>query len=71
MVPAPKKTVLITGCSSGGMGEVLAQAFHKAGLHIIATARNPAKMADLASLGIETLPLDVLDAAEVRLFFSS
>lgn len=60
-----KRTVLITGCSSGGMGAALAQAFHKAGLHVIATARNPVKMADLASLGIEILPLDVLDDASI------
>lgn len=60
-----KKTVLITGCSAGGMGAALAQAFHKSGLHVIATARNPTKMAELAALGIETLTLDVLDEASI------
>ncbi|KAH8594986.1 putative short-chain dehydrogenases/reductase [Bisporella sp. PMI_857] len=56
----PKQTVLITGCSDGSLGAALAVAFHKAGLHVYATSRNPSKMAHLASLGIETLTLDVL-----------
>jgi len=56
----PKRTVLITGCSDGGLGAGLAVACHSAGLHVYATARNPAKMSKLASLGIETLTLDVL-----------
>jgi 1-acylglycerone phosphate reductase len=55
-----KRTVLITGCSDGGLGAGLAIAFHNAGLHVYATARNPSKMSQLASLGIETLTLDVL-----------
>ncbi|TRX89564.1 hypothetical protein FHL15_009473 [Xylaria flabelliformis] len=54
-----KKTVLITGCSDGGMGAALAVAFHNAGFHVYATARNPAKMEDLKAKGIETLVLDV------------
>ena len=54
-----KRTVLITGCSDGGLGAALAIAFHKAGLHVYATARNPSKMTQVASLGIETLTLDV------------
>ncbi|OTA81922.1 hypothetical protein M434DRAFT_401199 [Hypoxylon sp. CO27-5] len=58
-----KRSVLISGCSDGGMGAALAVAFHKAGFHVYATARNPAKMTQLASLGIETLQLDVQDAS--------
>lgn len=54
-----KRTVLITGCSDGGLGAALAIAFHNAGLHVYATARNPSKMTQLASLGIETFTLDV------------
>ncbi|KAI1081902.1 NAD(P)-binding protein [Whalleya microplaca] len=60
-----KRTVLITGCSDGGMGAALAIAFHKAGLHVIATTRNPEKMAGLASLGIETRMLDVLSESSI------
>ena len=57
--PTTKRTVLITGCSDGGLGAALAIAFHEAGLHVYATARDPSKMAHIASLGIETLTLDV------------
>ena len=62
---ATKRTDLITGCSDGDLGAALAIAFHKAGLHVHATARNPAKMSQLAALGIETLPLDVLSESSI------
>ena len=58
-ISCSKRTVLITGCSDGGLGAALAIAFHEAGLHVFATARNPSKMTQVASLGIETLTLDV------------
>ncbi|KAI0840583.1 NAD(P)-binding protein [Hypoxylon sp. FL0890] len=64
-MPNQKRSVLITGCSDGGMGAALATAFHKAGFHVYATARNPAKMTQLASLGIETLQLDVQDDSSI------
>lgn len=54
-----KKTVLITGCSAGGLGFALAKAFEDEGFHVFATARDPAKAASLAGTGIEILPLDV------------
>jgi 1-acylglycerone phosphate reductase len=60
-----KRTVLITGCSDGGIGAALAIAFHEAGLHVYATARNPSKMEQLASLGIETLILDVQSESSI------
>ena len=63
---APKRTVLITGCSDGGLGAALAVAFHGAGLHVYATTRNPSKMSHLASLGIETLTLDVLSDSSIK-----
>ena len=64
-MPDPKRTVLITGCSDGGLGAALAIAFHEAGLHVYATARNPSKTKDLASRGIETITLDVQDEASI------
>lgn len=60
-----KRTVLITGCSDGGIGAALALAFHKAGYHVYATARDPAKMAGLRDQGIETLTLDTLSAESI------
>lgn len=60
-----RRTVLITGCSDGGMGAELAKEFHKAGHHVIATARDVAKMSALAAAGIELLPLDVLSETSI------
>lgn len=60
-----KRTVLITGCSDGGLGAALALAFHEAGLHVYATARNPSKMSQLAALGMETLTLDILSDSSI------
>lgn len=60
-----KRSVLITGCSDGGLGAALAVAFHEAGLKVHATARDPSKMADLKSRGIEILQLDVLDESSI------
>lgn len=61
-----ERTVLVTGCSDGGLGAALAIALHKAGLHVYATARNPAKMATLTALGIETLILDVQSTESIN-----
>lgn len=63
--PSAKRTVLITGCSIGGLGSALALTFHAAGLHVYATARNLSKMQHLKDLGIETLTLDVLDPKSI------
>jgi 1-acylglycerone phosphate reductase len=61
-----RRTVLITGCSDGGLGSALAVEFHKdPSIRVVATARNPAKLARLATLGIETLTLDVLDSSSI------
>ena len=60
------KSVLITGCSTGGLGHALALAFQKRGLTVFATARSPKKMQDLASLpNMHLLPLDVTDPASI------
>ena len=41
------RTVLVTGCSDGGIGSALAAAFHTQGFHVFATARNLAKITKL------------------------
>jgi 1-acylglycerone phosphate reductase len=60
-----KLRVLITGCSPGGMGAALAIAFHKAGHHVFATARNLAKLSPLSEQGIETISLDVTSKTSI------
>ncbi|UNI23177.1 hypothetical protein JDV02_009012 [Purpureocillium takamizusanense] len=59
------KTVLITGCSAGGIGSALAQAFHDQGCRVFATARALPKIAHLRDMGIDVLQLDVEDAASI------
>ncbi|KAJ6470257.1 NAD-P-binding protein [Mycena vitilis] len=61
-----KKSVLITGCSAGGIGHALAIEFHEKGLHVLATARRLDSMRDLSARGIETLRLDVTDLDAIR-----
>ncbi|ATZ55688.1 hypothetical protein BCIN_12g02560 [Botrytis cinerea B05.10] len=61
-----QKTVLITGCSEGGIGDALAKAFHQQGLRVFATARNLAKVEHLKNLGLDILPLDVTDSRSIK-----
>jgi 1-acylglycerone phosphate reductase len=61
-----KRSVLITGCSDGGIGGALAVTFHARGFHVFATARNPSKMSALAKLpNVTLLTLDVQDPAHI------
>ncbi|KAJ5226411.1 NAD(P)-binding protein [Penicillium chermesinum] len=62
-----KRSVLITGCSDGGLGAALALEFHKAGFHVYATSRNPDKMKGLAAKGIDILALDVLSEESISI----
>ncbi|KZP11235.1 NAD-P-binding protein [Athelia psychrophila] len=64
-MPSTQKTVLITGCSAGGIGNELALEFHARGLRVIATARRVQAMENLANAGITTLILDVADPESV------
>jgi NAD(P)-dependent dehydrogenase (short-subunit alcohol dehydrogenase family) len=66
--PTATPTVLITGCSDGGLGAALAEAFARRGFHVLATLRDPSKAAGLASCPghIEVLPLDVTDTASIE-----
>lgn len=60
-----KKTVLITGCSEGGLGAALANAFHDQDFHVFATVRDPAKATSLGRKNIEILPLDVTSQSSI------
>ena len=44
-----KKTVLITGCSSG-FGKLAAKTFHDHGWNVVATMRSPERETDLTRL---------------------
>ncbi|TVY46069.1 NADPH-dependent 1-acyldihydroxyacetone phosphate reductase [Lachnellula occidentalis] len=66
MSKTPRKTVLISGTSQGGIGDALAKEFHRQGLRVIATARNLAKVQHLKDLGLDVLPLDVVDHASIQ-----
>ncbi|KAG5982363.1 hypothetical protein E4U55_001993 [Claviceps digitariae] len=53
------KTVLITGCTPGGIGYALAREFHGKGHIVIATARRDEIVCLLRKDGMIALPLDV------------
>jgi 1-acylglycerone phosphate reductase len=61
------KSVLITGCSDGGIGSALALAFAQRGLLVFASARNITKMSGLANMpNVRLLTLDITKPEEVR-----
>jgi NADP-dependent 3-hydroxy acid dehydrogenase YdfG len=60
------KSVLITGCSEGGIGDALAQEFLKKGLRVFATARDLNSVQHLKELGCEVCRLDVTDVESVK-----
>lgn len=53
-----RRTVLITGCSSG-IGHSLALSFQARGLRVLATARSASTLSTLSTRGIETFSLTV------------
>lgn len=60
------KTVLITGCSEGGIGSALVLAFQSRGLHLFATARDISKMSHLKDLpNVTLLPLEVTNSSQI------
>ncbi|KAJ7117853.1 hypothetical protein C8R44DRAFT_791529 [Mycena epipterygia] len=63
----PSRTVCITGCSAGGLGDALAREFQSRGFHVFATSRQLSSMESLAALdNITTLALDVTDGESIR-----
>ncbi|KAJ5978236.1 Glucose/ribitol dehydrogenase [Penicillium viridicatum] len=62
---SPKRSILITGCSPGGVGNALALEFAAHGMRVFATARSTASLSTLEDKGIETFALDVTNAASI------
>ena len=60
-----KRSVLITGCSSG-IGECVAFGLHERGYRVFASVRNPDDHAPFDQAGIECLALDYADSASIR-----
>ncbi|KAG5923151.1 hypothetical protein E4U42_005041 [Claviceps africana] len=60
-----QKTVLITGCSPGGIGYALAQEFQSQGCRVIATARRLEVLTTLQEAGMTALQLEVTDAESI------
>lgn len=61
-----QSTVLITGCSDGGIGSALALAFQSRGFYVFATLRDPEKASELAKLSnVMIIKLDVTDAGQI------
>ncbi|KAK7686715.1 hypothetical protein QCA50_010315 [Cerrena zonata] len=60
------KVVLITGCSEGGIGFYLCEAYAAHGCIVYATARRPETMSSFSHPNIYTLKLDVLEDDEVN-----
>ncbi|KAI1306634.1 putative short-chain dehydrogenases/reductase [Xylaria venustula] len=62
-----QKTVLVTGCSHGGLGEAMAKAYHARGFKVFAAVRNTAKAKSLSEIkGIDILELDVTSTESIR-----
>lgn len=61
-----RRSVLITGCSPGGIGHSLALTFHAHSLRVFATARSTSSLSSLSTLGIETLPLTVDSESSIQ-----
>jgi len=60
-----RRSILITGCSSG-IGECVARGLHERGYRVFASVRNPDDRAALQQAGIECLLLDYSDSASIR-----
>lgn len=68
MASVTKKTVLITGCTTGGIGWAMAKVFHARGYYVFATVRggNASKALGLSELGdVEILDVEVTDTESI------
>jgi 1-acylglycerone phosphate reductase len=62
-----RKTCLVTGCSGGGVGSALAEAFKDKGYHVFATARSISKIPESlhAAPHVTVLALDVTSSDSI------
>ncbi|KAI8959061.1 NAD(P)-binding protein [Daldinia sp. FL1419] len=62
-----RRSVLITGCSTGGIGAALAEVFHEKGYHVFATVRNQSRLPPTLSraANVTSLTLDVLSSESI------
>jgi len=60
-----KKTILITGCSTG-IGLCVAKSLHQRGYRVFATARKTEDVHTLNSEGLESLQLDLDDSISIQ-----
>ncbi|KAF9349849.1 hypothetical protein BGX34_001562 [Mortierella sp. NVP85] len=61
-----KKVVLVTGCTTGGIGYETAKAFEKSGCKVYAAARRLDAITDIEGLDIEKIYIDVLDESSIK-----
>ncbi|OTB13473.1 hypothetical protein K445DRAFT_76440 [Daldinia sp. EC12] len=62
-----RETVLVTGCSDGGIGTELAIVLQQSGFYVFVTARDPSKMSSLSGLpNITMLTLNVVKPADIK-----
>lgn len=60
------KSVLITGCSQGGIGFALAKSFQRQGFHVFASARSVSSMSPLEALpDVTLLTIDVTSPSSI------
>lgn len=64
---ASQQSVLITGCSDGGLGAALATTFHERGFRVFATSRSLKTMSKVSNLsGVRVLQLDITSATDLQ-----
>jgi len=62
----PKKSILVSGCSSG-IGRYCASALQRDGYQVIASARHPADVEKLREAGLTAVQLDLNDSRSIEL----